>query len=49
MMDLSSPHVPYVFGAYALVLFVFILFTVWVLSEDRKVQHQLAKFKSDAA
>jgi len=47
-MDISSPHILYILGAYALGAFVFILLTYWVLVEDRKVSQQLRQWKSDA-
>jgi heme exporter protein CcmD len=47
-MDISSPHILYVLGAYALGAFVFIFLTYWVVAEDRKVLQQLRQWKSDA-
>jgi heme exporter protein CcmD len=46
-MDMSSPHILYILGAYALGAFVFTLLTYWVVREDRKASKELRQWKSD--
>jgi len=47
-MNISSSHMLYILGAYALGALVFILLTYWIVREDRKASQQLRQWKSDA-
>jgi len=47
-MDLTSVHMPYVMGAYSMVILIFSILTYWVLKEDRRARRKLSKLKSDA-
>jgi hypothetical protein len=46
-MDISSPHFPYIMGAYALGVCVLTLLTYWTLRADCKVREKLAQWKPD--
>lgn len=48
-MDLASPHVPYVLGAFIFAVLVFGLLAFWSIREDRRVERELKKWKSNEA
>ncbi|MBX9804389.1 MAG: heme exporter protein CcmD [Alphaproteobacteria bacterium] len=48
-MDLTSPHMPYILGAFAVTLITLMLLTLWSFQADRKAMSDLGKWKSDEA
>lgn len=48
-MDISSPHMLYILGAFAVALITLILLTLWSFQADRKALTDLEKWKSDEA
>jgi cytochrome oxidase assembly protein ShyY1 len=46
IMDVTSPHIPYIIGAYGFGICVLVLLTYWVIRQDRKVCRQFADVQS---
>lgn len=48
-MDITSPHMPYVLGAFIFAVMVLFFLIFWSVREDRRIVLELKKWKSNEA